>query len=88
EATNQLGTLEQTNRDLLRAQSLAQNIRVDYGNGVCLIIGVYDLVEKSSGKVLRYADLTSRANPYEPSQSEDPLPPGSAVVGLSTEGGG
>jgi S1-C subfamily serine protease len=87
EATNQLGTLEQTNRDLLRAQSLAQNIRVDYGNGVCLIIGVYDLVEKSSGKVLRYADLTSRANPYEPSQSEDPLPPGSAVVGLSTEGG-
>ncbi|MFH4325113.1 hypothetical protein WAJ71_21460, partial [Acinetobacter baumannii] len=33
EATNQLGTLEQTNRDLLRAQSLAQNIRVDYGNG-------------------------------------------------------
>jgi S1-C subfamily serine protease len=88
EATNQLGTLEQTNRDLLRAQSLAQNIRVDYGNGVCLIIGVYDLVEKSSGKVLRYADLTSRANPYEPSQSEDPLPPGSAVVSLSTEGGG
>lgn len=88
EATNQLGTLEQTNRDLLRAQSLAQNIRVDYGNGVCLIVGVYDLVERSTGKVLRYSDSTSRPVPYEPTQSEDPLPSGSAVVGLSTEGSG
>ncbi|MER3430766.1 MAG: hypothetical protein C4324_06920 [Blastocatellia bacterium] len=88
EATNQLGSLEQTNRDLLRAQSLAQNIRVDYGNGVCLIIGIYDLVEKSSGKVLRYADTASRTSPYEPAQNEDPLPRVAPGIALSTEGSG
>lgn len=88
EATNQLGTLEQTNRDLLRAQSLAQNIRVDYGNGVCLIIGVYTLVENRSGKVLRYVDSASQTSPYEPTQSEDPLPRGNPGIELSTEGSG
>src|SRR5688572_7517294 len=47
--TDQLGSLEETNRDLLRAQSLAQNVRVDYGSGICLIVGVYDLVDRSTG---------------------------------------
>jgi S1-C subfamily serine protease len=88
-ASNQLGTLEQTNKDLIRAQSLAQNVRIDYGTGVCLIVGVYDLVDKRSGKVLRYGNLQAQTNPYEPTQSEDPAPQvAGPAVGLTTEGTG
>lgn len=90
EASNQLGEVEKTNKDLMKTVSLAPNLRVEYGGGICLIVGVYDLVEKKSGKVLRYADPQSfRPNPYEPTQSEDParpmMPP---QVGLTTEGNG
>ncbi len=86
-AANQLGSLEETNRDLIRSQSLAQNVRVDYGNGICLILGVYDLVDRSSGRVLRYGNVQAQANPYEPQPSED----GSQTptnAGLTTEGNG
>ncbi|HXF42692.1 MAG TPA: trypsin-like peptidase domain-containing protein, partial [Pyrinomonadaceae bacterium] len=86
EATNQLGSLEQTNKDLIRAQSLAQNVRVDYGTGVCLIMGVYDLVERKSGKVLRYADSSALNNPYEPAPEGSPSQPSGFL--LTTEGTG
>ncbi|MBK8464475.1 MAG: trypsin-like peptidase domain-containing protein [Chloracidobacterium sp.] len=90
ETTGQLGDLDKSNKDLIRTVSLAPNLRVEYGGGVCLIVGVYDLVDKKSGKVLRYADPQSfRPNPFEPSQSEDPnranMPP---QIGLTTEGNG
>ena len=65
-ASSQLGELDKTNRELIRSQSLAQNVRVDYGNGICLIVGLYDLVDKTSGKVLRYPD----PNQYGPTQLE------------------
>lgn len=89
EASNQLGSLQETNRELIGVQSLAQNVRVNYGAGVCLIIGVYDLVDRRNGKVLRYGDARAQANPYEPTPSEDavPLAPG-PVLGLTTEGTG
>jgi S1-C subfamily serine protease len=89
-ASSQLGELDKTNRELIRSQSLAQNVRVEYGNGICLIVGVYDLVDRASGKVLRYADpMSYTAVPYEPTIPEDgapqaPLP----VSGITTEGGG
>jgi S1-C subfamily serine protease len=54
--SSQIGELDKTNRELIRSQSLAQNVRVDYGNGICLIVGLYDLIDRSSGKVLRYPD--------------------------------
>ena len=67
ETSEQIGELDETNKKILQTQSLAANIRVNYGNGVCLIIGVYDLVDKQSGKTLRYPDIRRlRANPYEP----------------------
>ena len=87
---NQLGDLEKVNSDMMRTVSLAQNLRVEYGTGVCLIVGVYDLVDRSSGKVLRYPDPSAAAsNPYEPAPSEEtgqqtPQP----VTGLTTEGNG
>jgi len=90
QTSDQLGELDKTNKDLMKTVSLAPNLRVEYGSGVCLIVGVYDLVDKKSGKVLRYADPQSfRPNPYEPSQSEDPSrPPAQPQIGITTEGSG
>src|SRR5688572_2520303 len=88
---NQLGDLEKSNSDIIRTVSLAQNLRVDYGTGVCLIVGVYDLVERGSGRVLRYPDPHSlRPNPYEPAPAEEAGPQNTpaAQVGLTTEGNG
>ncbi|HQZ95874.1 MAG TPA: trypsin-like peptidase domain-containing protein [Pyrinomonadaceae bacterium] len=89
QTTNQIEELDETNKKLIKTVSLAPNLRVEYGNAICLIVGVYDLVDKKSGKVLRYADPQAfRPNPYE-TQTEDPsrpmMPP---QVGLTTEGNG
>ncbi len=88
--SDQIGQLDKTNKDLLKTVSLAPNLRVEYGSGVCLIVGLYDLVDKKTGKVLRYADPQAlRPNPYEPTQSEDPsAPPLGPEIGLTTEGSG
>jgi hypothetical protein len=90
QASSQIGELDKTNKDIIKTVSLAQNLRVDYGNGVCLIVGVYDLVDKRTGKVLRYGGpQTYAANPYEPQPSEDGNPANVASVGtLTTEGTG
>lgn len=87
---NQLGDLEKANTDLYRTVSLAQNLRVDYGTGVCLIVGVYDLVDRGSGRVLRYPDPNAvTQNQYEPSTSEEGgVQPSQPVTGLTTEGNG
>ena len=90
QTNDQLGELDKTNKDIIKTVSLAQNLRVEYGSGVCLIVGVYDLVDRRNGKVLRYPDPQSlRPNPYEPAPAEDAVPqavPGGN--GLTTEGGG
>lgn len=90
QTSEQIDQLDKTNKDLMKTVSLAPNLRVEYGSGVCLIVGVYDLVEKRSGKVLRYADPQSfRPNPYEPTQSEDPARPlAPPQIGVTTEGNG
>ncbi len=90
QTTDQIDQIDKTNKDLIKTVSLAPTIRAEYGSGVCLIVGVYDLVDKRSGKVLRYADPQAfRPNPYEPTQSEDPGRPMAAPqVGLTTEGAG
>ena len=89
---DQLGDLEKANSDIIRTVSLAQNLRVDYGSGVCLIVGVYDLVERGSGKVLRYPDPQAlQPNPYEPAPSEEETgsrTPSATQGGLTTEGNG
>jgi S1-C subfamily serine protease len=89
QASGQIGELDKSNKEMMKTVSLAPNLRVEYGSGVCLIVGVYDLVEKRSGKVLRYADPQAlRPNPYEPSQSEDPAQPPQPQIGITTEGNG
>ena len=90
QTNGQLGELDKSNKDMMKTVSLAPNLRVEYGGGVCLIVGVYDLVDKTSGKVLRYADPQSmRPNLYEPNPSDESAPPkGQTAYGLSTEGNG
>jgi S1-C subfamily serine protease len=85
-----IGELDKTNKDLMKTVSLAPNLRVSYGNGVCLILGLYDLVDKKTGKVLRYADPQSaRPNPYEPTQPDETgSNQGQPQIGLTTEGNG
>ncbi len=85
-ASSQLGELDKTNRELIRSQSLAQNVRVEYGNGICLIVGLYDLVDRNSGKVLRYPD----PNEYGAAPVEPPSEGGAAAPaqGLTTAGNG
>lgn len=89
-ASDQLGQLDKSNKDMMKTVSLAPNLRVEYGGAVCLIVGVYDLVDKRSGKVIRYADPQAfRPNPYEPAPSEDPsMQPRQPQIGITTEGNG
>lgn len=90
QTNDQLGELDKTNKDIIKTVSLAPNLRVEYGNGICLIFGVYDLVSKSNGKVLRYPDPNAvRPDPYEPQfESEEPSQTPSPLMGLTTEGNG
>lgn len=89
ETSDQIGELDKTNKDIIKSVSLAPQLRVDYGNGVCLILGVYDLVDRKSGKTLRYRDPQSyQASPYEPAPMEDTAPQENQQAALTTEGNG
>jgi S1-C subfamily serine protease len=90
QTSDQLGELDKSNKDLLKSVSLAPNLRVEYGGGVCLIVGVYDLVDRKSGKPLRYADPQAfKPNPYEPAPAEDSIPQSAGPhTSLTTEGSG
>ena len=86
----QLGLIDKSNKDIIKTVSLAPNLRVEYGNGVCLIVGVYDLVDKKNGKTLRYPDPQAfQPSPFEP--NEPPMEEGinpATQMALTTEGGG
>lgn len=90
ERTNkELDNLNKSNKDIIRNISLAPNLRVEYGSGVCLIVGVYDLVDRRSGKMLRYPDPASmRSESLELEQSEGGVFEIPAMQGLTTEGSG
>lgn len=88
QTNDQIGELDKTNKDIIKTVSLAPNLRVEYGNGVCLILGVYDLVDRKSGKTLRYRDPQSyQDSPYEPAPMEDSIPQ-DQQASLTTEGNG
>jgi hypothetical protein len=92
QTNDQIGNIKQSNQQVIDIFSLAPRLRSDYGNGICLIVGVYDLVSKTNGKTLRYQDPQSlQPDPYEPQPTpqEDQVP--QAVPqqpGLTTEGNG
>ena len=87
----QIGNIDKTNKDIIKTVSLAPNLRVEYGNGICLIVGVYDLVDRKNGKTLRYPDpATAQTDPYEPAPTinEEGFTAPPTAVGLTTEGNG
>jgi hypothetical protein len=89
ENNDQLSKLDKTNQDIIKTVSLAPSLRVDYGNGTCLIFGTYDLVDRKNGKTLRYPDPQAYLpDPYEPPMEEGFPPPNQQSVGLTTEGNG
>lgn len=89
QTNDQIGELDKSNKDIMKTVSLTQNVRVEYGNGVCLIVGVYDLVERKSGKTLRYPNPQDfEPSQFEPMPSEEQVPLESAQTGLTTEGTG
>lgn len=89
EARDKLASLDQSNKDIIRNMSLASNLRVEYGDGVGLIVGVYDLVDRRTGKTLRYPDPSAmRPDSLELQQSEDGVLEIPAMQGLTTEGNG
>lgn len=91
ENTDQLGNIDKTNKDIIKTVSLASNLRVEYGNGICLIVGVYDLIDRRNGKTLKYPDPTAnQMDPYEPAPpiNEDGLTQTPPSGGLTTEGNG
>lgn len=90
QTNDQLGELDKSTKTAIDIVSLAPRLRTDYGNGICLIVGVYDLVDKKSGKTLRYPDPQAyQPNPYEPPPMEGEMPQDVAPeMGLTTEGNG
>jgi S1-C subfamily serine protease len=89
ETNDQLGELDKTNKSVIDILSLAPRLSTDYGKGVCLIFGVYDLVDKRTGKTLRYPDPQAfQPDPYEPQPMEDQIPEVPVQQGLTTEGSG
>ncbi len=90
-ANNTIGELDKSNKIVRDIVSLAPNLRVEYGSGVCLIVGVYDLVDRKSGKMLRYPDPSAfEPDPYEemPPASEEGLYEMQEPQGLTTSGKG
>ncbi|HYG11947.1 MAG TPA: trypsin-like peptidase domain-containing protein [Pyrinomonadaceae bacterium] len=90
ESQNQFEEVNRSNKDIINSLSLAPKIRTDYGNGVCLISGMYIFVEAGTGRPLRYpqrqqtadaeGDGAEGAEGAEGGQSEMLTPDGTGAV--------
>lgn len=60
--SQQLTQVERSNRALLSSQSLATKVWSDYSAGVCMIYGVYVLVDPSSNRPLRATEYRGEEN--------------------------
>ncbi len=91
ETKDDVGEITKNTKTMMDTVSLAPNLRVEYGNGICLIYGVYDLVDRKSGKTLRYPDPQAfQPENYDPPTvpvQEDLVQP-QFQMGLTTEGNG
>jgi S1-C subfamily serine protease len=55
-ANQQLGKVIESNNQVLKTISLGENLRVNFGGGVCLISGSYIFVEAGTGRPLRFPE--------------------------------
>lgn len=86
---DQMSELDQSNRKVFEIMSLAPKLRVEFGNSVCLIVGVYDLVDKKSGRILRYPDPNSyQPDIYDEYEIEEGMYEAPPEQGLTTAGNG
>ena len=85
-ASEQISSINKSSEEFKKMISLAPSLRADYGNGVCLIVGVYDIVDRRTGRVIRYPDGQPPVDPYEQTPAEEQIPGGG--VNFTTEGNG
>lgn len=88
-ATDQLTLINESSEQFKKMVSLAPSLRVDYGDGICLIYGVYEVVEGRTNRVLRSTDSASGlGDPYEQQPMEDGIPTPSYNGDFSPDGRG
>ncbi|HEV2799169.1 MAG TPA: trypsin-like peptidase domain-containing protein [Pyrinomonadaceae bacterium] len=88
ESQNQFEEVNRSNKDIINSLSLAPKLRSEYGNGVCLISGMYVFVEAGTGRPLRYPQRTVAADTEgdgaedatEAGQSESLTPEGTGAI--------
>ena len=87
ESQSQFQEVNRSNKDIINSLSLAPKLRSEYGNGVCLISGMYIFVEAGTGRPLRYpqrqvaADIEGDgADGAEAAESEMLTPEGSGAI--------
>ena len=88
-ATEQLTLINESSEQFKKMVSLAPSLRVDYGDGICLIYGVYEVVERRTNRVLRRTDSAAGpTDPYEQPPMEDGVPSASYDGEFSPDGRG
>ncbi|HZG50520.1 MAG TPA: trypsin-like peptidase domain-containing protein [Pyrinomonadaceae bacterium] len=87
ESQNQFEEVNRSNKDIINSLSLAPKIRSEYGNGVCIISGMYVFVEAGTGRPLRYPQRPAATDPdgdaaegTEAAESEMLTPEGTGAV--------
>ncbi|HLL15041.1 MAG TPA: trypsin-like peptidase domain-containing protein [Pyrinomonadaceae bacterium] len=88
ESQNQFEAVNQSNKDIINSLSLAPKLRTEYGDGVCLISGMYIFVEAGTGRPLRYPQRPQAADTEgdgaegaeEAAQSEMLTPEGTGAI--------
>jgi S1-C subfamily serine protease len=87
ESQNQFEEVNRSNKDIINSLSLAPKLRSEYGDGVCLISGMYIFVEAGTGRPLRYPQRQQAADTEgdgaesaEAGQSEMLTPEGTGAV--------
>jgi S1-C subfamily serine protease len=89
QTSSDITKIDENSQKMIKSVSLAPNLRVQYGSGVCLIAGVYDLVDKKSGKPLRYPDASAlNPDPYQPPPLNEEMNVQPPPMRLTTEGNG
>jgi S1-C subfamily serine protease len=78
----QIGSIDESTRQLQNSLSLAVKLRSDYGSGVCLIAGSFYFVEAGTGRPLRYAEaqLNDSGNAVQSGAPEALTPEGNAAI--------
>jgi Trypsin-like peptidase domain len=89
ESQNQFEEVNRSNKDIINSLSLAPKLRSEYGNGVCLISGMYIFVENGTGRPLRYPQRqTATADADAETESAEGAEGGAQNESLTPDGTG